>query len=164
MLNWIALGRTTLAIVTLGCVSIACGGETSSPTVVALVEPEAAALDVSCDLQGVSLPASCEPRGTSSADANEPFETSESASGRVARFHVPGMTCEGCAWQIREALLGVRGVARSYTRVGVRDVLVDYDPAIVDVATIAAALEAAAYPAVELQQSSERSRAQSGGG
>ncbi len=166
VLNWIPLGRTTLAIVSLGCVSIACSGGETSPRAVATVEPapDTAALDVSCDLQGVSPPASCEPQGTSRADINEPFETSASTSGRVVRFHVPGMTCEGCAWQIRETLLGIRGVSRAHTRLGVREAFVDYDPAVVDVATIAAALEAAAYPAAELEQGTEPNHAESGGG
>lgn len=158
MLNWI------LAI-SLGCIGLACSGETSSPATAAIEpDPEAATLDVSCDLQGVSPSASCEPpQGTSSADTNVPFDSSASASGRVVRFHVPDMTCEGCAWQIREVLLGVPGVSRAHTRLGVREALVDYDPALVDVATIAAALEAAAYPSVEMEHGGDGSRGEAGG-
>ncbi len=94
---------------------------------------------------------SCEPAATASAaDANEPFDSAVSSTHHVVRFHVPGMICEGCAWQIRETLLGVGGVSRAHTALAGRITVVEYDPAILDSAALTSALTTAGYPPVEL--------------
>lgn len=62
-------------------------------------------------------------------------------------LHVPGLTCEGCAWQIRERMQTAPGVARVETRVPEHRVTVGYDPAQTDPVRIAAEFQRIGYPA-----------------
>lgn len=134
--------RVLVAVAAIAGLVAACGRETGQTPEGRAAEsaPAAAAADVSCEPT----------EGTSRADVNEPFEISSSETGRLARLHVPGMTCEGCAWQIRETALAVPGVTRVHTILGDKVAVVDYDPAAADVAAIAAALDRAGYPATEI--------------
>jgi Cu2+-exporting ATPase len=59
---------------------------------------------------------------------------------------VPTVHCGSCKLNIEEQLEDVPGVRASTVDLGAKRVAVDYDGAIVDVATIADAIEAAGYP------------------
>ena len=59
---------------------------------------------------------------------------------------VPTVHCRSCQLNIEESLEEVGGVGRCDVDLDAKRVIVDYDPATVDPATITAAIEAAGYP------------------
>ena len=77
---------------------------------------------------GAWLLAACSPRGLSA----EPTKTRqlESSGLRASELvlSVEALTCEGCAWQIREALQGLLGVQQVITLVTKKQLIARYDP------------------------------------
>jgi copper chaperone CopZ len=67
-------------------------------------------------------------------------------------LHVDGLTCEGCAWQIREALQKVDGIETVKTTVVNKRVVVTYDPARTGSARAMQALEQIGYKSIEVAQ------------
>lgn len=60
-------------------------------------------------------------------------------------IRVPGIHCDHCKAAIEGALRGLAGVDRAEVSVPERTVTVDYDPALVDLAAIRAAIEEQGY-------------------
>ncbi|TAK22772.1 MAG: copper chaperone [Myxococcaceae bacterium] len=69
------------------------------------------------------------------------------ADRATLQLRVPGLTCEGCAWQIRERIEAAAGVARVETSVPDHRVTVGYDPAQTDPVRLAAEFQRIGYPA-----------------
>lgn len=66
----------------------------------------------------------------------------------MATIHlsVPDVSCNHCARTIQQALGKLAGVHAVRVDVPAKQVTVDYDEAVTDVATVSAALDAAGYP------------------
>lgn len=67
------------------------------------------------------------------------------ANVRTVRYRVDGLTCEGCAWQIRESLGPAIGVVRVLTSVSDKHVTVEYDVTRTNPDAIARSLHAIGY-------------------
>lgn len=61
-------------------------------------------------------------------------------------LHITGMSCGHCLNAVNQALAALPGLAVESVRIGRAEVR--YDPALVDPVRIAAAVDAAGYPAV----------------
>lgn len=68
------------------------------------------------------------------------------ASLRTARFVVQGLTCEGCAWQIRDLLKDSAGVIAIRTDVEGKGVDIDYDAERTSDAALESELRRIGYP------------------
>lgn len=77
--------------------------------------------------------------------------TSSNASSREVVLYVEGLTCEGCAWQIRETLQKVDGITDIQTTVANKRVVVTYDPQRATPATARQALEQVGYKSEEVR-------------
>lgn len=69
-------------------------------------------------------------------------------------LHVEGLTCEGCAWQIRETLQKVDGITDVRTTVADKRVVVTYDPSRANSQTATRALDRVGYSSEEVGASS----------
>lgn len=78
------------------------------------------------------------------ASAQAPIASCETSSRELV-LHVEGLTCEGCAWQIREALRKVDGINDVRTTVADKRVVVTYDPRRATAATAMQALDYVGY-------------------
>ena len=67
------------------------------------------------------------------------------------RLHVEGITCEGCAWQIRETLKKVEGISAVHATVADRSVVVEYQPESIAPDRISAELAKIGYKATQPQ-------------
>ena len=115
--------------------SPSCGRMPSSWAVLALL----AALAAGCK----ESPATS---GHAHAAAAEPIASPQpQAAAQTVTLHAEGLTCEGCAWQIRETLGAVDGVASVEADVASRRVNVTYDSARTTLADIQRALRTAGY-------------------
>jgi len=82
--------------------------------------------------------------------SSTPTETSNSSTRtREIAIHVEGLTCEGCAWQIRETLQKVDDISDVRTTVADERVVVTLDPHRVTSATVIQALEQVGYESEE---------------
>ena len=77
---------------------------------------------------------------------------STDASSRKLVLHVEGLTCEGCAWQIRETLQKVDGITDIQTTVTNKRVVVTDDPRRATPATARRALAGVGYKSEEVRQ------------
>ena len=95
-------------------------------------------------------PAGCEQstssRATPAPDtAARTDQASTAAVTQVLQLRVTGMTCEGCAEQIRETLHGQPGIIGVSTDVEGKLVSVEYDPALTTHAEVSAKLLTKGY-------------------
>lgn len=97
------------------------------------------------------LVAGCEAKTEPGLESGPPLEASTEPAQPVAPsaatvvLRVEDLTCEGCAWQIREKLETVDGVGSLRVVVAERRVEVAYDPSRTDPQTIQTALQEITY-------------------
>lgn len=96
-----------------------------------------------------SSSAATPPSASSVPASTAPISNGETSSREVV-LHVEGLTCEGCAWQIRETLQKVDGINDVRTTVADKRVVVTYDPRKASSATAMQALAHVGYKSVEV--------------
>jgi copper chaperone CopZ len=102
---------------------------------------------VACDADLAAPPEGASTGGVPSAPTAAP--SAAPASGqRVLRLRVDDLTCEGCAWQIRETLQPLPGVSDVQTDIEAKEVAVTFDPASSGRDAFLAALATAGYRSV----------------
>lgn len=102
-----------------------------------------------CRSSESSSPATPPSASSVPASAQAPVASSETSSRELV-LHVEGLTCEGCAWQIRETLQKVDGIVDVRTTVADKRVVVTYDPRKATSATATQALEQVGYKSEEV--------------
>lgn len=85
------------------------------------------------------------PSASSAPSSPAPLMSMADAKSEELVLHVQGLTCEGCAWQIRETLQKVDGVREVRTTVADKRVVVTYDADRVRSQAIRDALEQVGY-------------------
>ena len=88
----------------------------------------------------------------STAGATPPVRVATSAQTRELVLHVEGLTCEGCAWQIRETLQKESGITDVKATVADKRVVVTYDPLKATSTKAKQALERVGYNVEEIRQ------------
>jgi len=86
-----------------------------------------------------------------SASPSSPPTNPATASGDLV-LHVDGLTCEGCAWQIRDTLERVDGVQDVRTTVANKRVVVTYDSKRTSAPAVRGALKDVGYDSVEISE------------
>lgn len=90
------------------------------------------------------------------AEASMSSPTSSAASAAAASgeivLHVDGLTCEGCAWQIRDTLEKVDGIRDVRTTVADKRVVVTYDSDRTSTTAVRQALDEVGYESVEINE------------
>ncbi|MDR1638815.1 MAG: heavy metal translocating P-type ATPase [Clostridiales bacterium] len=83
------------------------------------------------------------------------YEALEKASGNGITIPVGGMTCAACAQRVEKALKQVEGVSSASVNFATEKATVVYDPQIVRVAELKAAIVKAGYKAIEARDADE---------
>jgi len=83
--------------------------------------------------------------------STSPLMSTASVSSEVV-LRVDGLTCEGCAWQIRDTLDKVDGVAEVRTTVADKRVVVTYDGDRINAEAVRQALKEVGYESVEISR------------
>lgn len=109
----------------------------------AVVLSGAAIVLVGCR-SGESTSAPTPPSASNVAEVQHQTQQAPVSTDAISRelvLYVEGLTCEGCAWQIRETLQKVDGIADIRTTVANKRVVVTYDPRRATSATASRTLE-----------------------
>lgn len=86
----------------------------------------------------------------STASATTAVQPTTATETREVILHVEGLTCEGCAWQIRETLQKVDGITDVRTTVAGKRVVVTFDPSRASSSTAMQALQRVGYRSEEV--------------
>jgi P-type Cu+ transporter len=96
----------------------------------------------------VPMPDASAPAPVAAPEA--PAPVSAASVSRDATFAVSGMTCSSCAGVIEKVLGKTAGISKATVNLATEKLSATYDPAVIDVAGIVAAVKAAGYTATEL--------------
>lgn len=87
------------------------------------------------------------PLAKDAAARAEPLPLCDACHAKTATYQVQGMTCDGCAKHVKEALAKEPGVKKVEVDVAGKKVMVEYDGAKTDTSKIRAAIEKLGYKA-----------------